>query len=169
MTISEDESKKEIDTQKEIDKIMKEQEEQEQREEISQLKVFKFQNPGDKLSGILLELTTVPTQYSPTAPFAKIKTENDGICGIFLSYELQQILKPELIGDKVEIGFKGKINTGRGNKMNKFEVFRIRKNKELQGVSNDVNNVGTIIYPTMEELLEMEKLEELAGKLNKKE
>lgn len=111
-----------------LEKAYKEIQEMEQREELSALQVFKFVNVEDKLVGILLELTTIPTQYGQS-PFAKIKTE-DGICGIFLPYELKQTITAELIGEKLEIIFKEWLNTKAGRKMKKFNVARIIRKKE---------------------------------------
>lgn len=111
-----------------LEKAYKEIQEMEQREELSALQVFKFVNVEDKLVGILLELTTIPTQYGQS-PFAKIKTD-DGVYGIFLPYELKQTITSELIGEKLEIIFKEWLNTKSGRKMKKFNVARIIRKKE---------------------------------------
>jgi hypothetical protein len=136
----EDKIKAQLD--KQLENTYKEMEEQEKRIELSTLQVFKFINVEDKIVGILLELTTIPTQYGQS-PFAKIKTEG-GVYGIFLPYELKQTITSELIGEKLEIIFKGFINTKSGRQMKKFNVARIiRKKEEVIGMEEPVNGKNT--------------------------
>jgi len=93
-----------------------------QKQEPPKGKFFKFENVGDSVEGILVELFA--GEYKGKAnKNAKVKLENEKEISFRLSQQLDEYLSPVAPGTVIKIVYTGKKHTGSGGSFKTYDFY----------------------------------------------